>query len=69
MDDLTPDQIIDLLGLARLEPEGGFFRQTWLDQRCSAIHYLMVAPDFSGLHRLEHVEIWAWHSGARRACS
>jgi len=62
--DLTPDRIIDLLGLARLEPEGGFFRQTWLDERSSAIYYLMVAPDFSGLHRLEHTEIWAWHAGA-----
>jgi predicted cupin superfamily sugar epimerase len=64
MDDLSPDRIIDLLGLVPLQPEGGHVRQTWLDERSSAIYYLVVAPDFSGLHRLEHLEIWAWHAGA-----
>lgn len=64
MDEMTPKRIIDLLGLVPLQPEGGHVRQTWLDERSSAIYYLMVAPDFSGLHRLEHLEIWAWHAGA-----
>ena len=63
-DDLTPDGIIELLGLVPLLPEGGHVRQSWLDERSSAIYYLVVAPDFSGLHRLEHLEIWAWHAGA-----
>ena len=63
MDELTPDQIIDLLDLVSLQPEGGHVHQTWLDERSSAIYYLMEAPDFSGLHRLEHLEIWAWHAG------
>ncbi len=64
MDEMTPDRIIDLLGLVPLQPEGGYVRQVWRDERSSAIYYLMVAPDFSGLHRLEHLEIWAWHAGA-----
>ena len=38
--------------------------QTHRDDRASAIHYLMVAPDVSGLHRLDHLEIWAWHAGS-----
>ena len=59
-----PDRIIELLGLVPLQPEGGHVRQTWLDERSSAIYYLMVSPDFSDLHRLEHLEIWAWHAGA-----
>jgi len=63
-DDLGPNRIIELLGLVPLQPEGGHVRQTWLDERSSAIYYLVVAPDFSGLHRLEHLEIWAWHAGA-----
>ena len=64
LDELGPERIIELLGLVPLQPEGGHVRQTWRDECSSAIYYLMVAPDFSGLHRLEHLEIWAWHAGA-----
>ena len=64
MDDLTPERITELLGLVPLEPEGGRVAQTWLDERSSAIYYLMVAPEASGLHRLDHLEIWAWHAGS-----
>ena len=62
--DPAPGRIIALLGLVALQPEGGHVRQTWLDERSSAIYYPVVAPDFSGLHRLDHLEIWAWHGGA-----
>jgi predicted cupin superfamily sugar epimerase len=58
------DAIIRALGLVPLVPEGGFVRQTWLDERSSAIYYLLERGDCSGLHRLEHLEIWAWHAGA-----
>ena len=61
---LTPDLLIERLGLVPLEPEGGFVGQTWLDDRASAIHYLMAGGAVSGLHRLEHLEIWAWHAGS-----
>jgi uncharacterized protein len=63
MPDLTPDRITRLLGLMPLEPEGGRVVQTWHDGRSSAIYYLMAAPEVSGLHRLDHLEIWAWHAG------
>jgi uncharacterized protein len=61
---LTAERIVELLGMVRLEPEGGYVAQTWRDERSSAIHYLVARPDFSGLHRLEHLEIWAHHLGA-----
>ncbi len=64
MADPTPELVIERLGLVPLEPEGGFVGQTYLDERASAIHYLMASGAVSGLHRLEHLEIWAWHAGS-----
>jgi predicted cupin superfamily sugar epimerase len=64
IDGLTAGDVIGMLGLVALEPEGGHVRQTWRDDRSSAIYYLVERPDFSGLHRLEHLEVWAWHAGA-----
>jgi uncharacterized protein len=61
---LSPQEIIRTLGLTPLVPEGGHLRQTYLDERSCAVYYLMEQPDFSGLHRLEHLEIWAYHAGA-----
>lgn len=59
-----PADIRRILELEPLVPEGGHVRQTYADERCSSIYYLMQHPDFSGLHQLEHLEIWAHHSGA-----
>jgi len=56
--------VIELLGLVPLLPEGGHGGETYRDANASAIYYLMEYPDFSGLHRLEHLEIWAHHAGA-----
>lgn len=61
---LTPQQIVDVLGMGELDVEGGLFSQSWRDERCSAIYYLLVAPDFSALHRLDHLEIYNYHAGA-----
>lgn len=57
-------EIIAALGLVPLLPEGGHVGETWRAEGSSAIYYLVERPDFSGLHRLEHVEIWAWHAGS-----
>jgi predicted cupin superfamily sugar epimerase len=62
--DLDARQVIELLGLVPLVPEGGHVGETFRDEHASVIYYLMAHPDFSGLHRLEHVEIWAYHAGA-----
>ena len=64
MQQLVPSEIRRMLQLDPLVPEGGHVRQTHLDVRCSAIYYLMEHPDFSGLHRIERLEIWAHHAGA-----
>jgi predicted cupin superfamily sugar epimerase len=60
---LTADRVVELLGLVPLVPEGGHLAQTWRDEGSSVIYYLVAHPDFSGLHRLEHVEVWAHHLG------
>ena len=56
--------MVELLGLVPLLPEGGFVGETWRDERSSAIYFLVERPDFSALHRLAHLEIWAHHAGA-----
>lgn len=62
--DETARDAIERLGLEPLLPEGGHVRQTHRDAVASAIYYLLEAPDFSGLHRLRHLEIWAFHAGS-----
>ena len=61
---LTARRVVELLGLVPLLPEGGFVGETWRDDRASAIYFLVQRPDFSALHRLAHLEIWAHHAGA-----
>jgi uncharacterized protein len=62
--DLEAWQVIELLRLVPLLPEGGHVGETYRDANASAIYYLLEHPDFSGLHRLAHLEIWAHHAGA-----
>jgi predicted cupin superfamily sugar epimerase len=58
------DPIVAALGLRPLPVEGGRWAQTWRDEHCTAIYYLLAAPEFSALHRLAHLEIYAYHAGA-----
>jgi predicted cupin superfamily sugar epimerase len=60
----TPHEIVSLLGLEPLPVEGGMFAQSWRSETVSAIHYLLVAPEFSAVHRLDRTEIYAYHAGA-----
>lgn len=60
----SPDAIITALGLRPLPVEGGLWTQTWRDERCTAIYYLLIAPEFAALHRLPHLEMYAHHAGA-----
>jgi len=62
--DDDPRPVIEALGLLPLPVEGGRWAQTWRDERCTAIYYLLVASEFSALHRLAHLEIYAYHAGA-----
>src|SRR5512139_1842454 len=61
---LTAQRIVDALGLRPLAVEGGLFAQSWRDEQASAIYYLLVAPDFSAMHRLDRLEIYAHHAGS-----
>lgn len=61
---MEADEIATTLGLRPLPVEGGLWTQTWRDEHCTAIYYLLVDPDFSALHRLTAPEIWVHHAGA-----
>jgi predicted cupin superfamily sugar epimerase len=61
---MGPQDIITTLGLEPLPTEGGFYAENLQDEHASAIYYLLVAPEFSALHRLTHLEVFAYHAGA-----
>ncbi|MEU7477967.1 cupin domain-containing protein [Lentzea sp. NPDC042327] len=61
---MTPEQLIEDLGMQELPVEGGHFAQTHRSEEVSAIAYLLRRPDFSGMHVLEHVEIYSFHAGS-----
>ncbi|PTX45961.1 hypothetical protein IQ03_04189 [Gemmobacter caeni] len=62
-------RLIAALGLEP-HPEGGWYRQTWVDDSSSgrpsgtAIHFLLQADERSHWHRVDAAEIWHWHAGA-----
>ncbi|MGB3445053.1 MAG: cupin domain-containing protein [Actinophytocola sp.] len=60
----TPQEITSLLGLEQLPIEGGLFTQSWRSGTVSAIYYLLSAPEFSAVHRLDRTEIFTYHAGA-----
>ncbi|MFC5059295.1 cupin domain-containing protein [Saccharothrix xinjiangensis] len=61
---MTADEVIASLGLAELPVEGGWFGQSWRSPEASAIYYLLREGEFSGVHRLDHLEVYAHHRGA-----
>lgn len=60
--------VIDRLGL-RPHPEGGHYGETYRDHghggrgACTVIHYVLQAGERSHWHKVDAVEIWAWHGG------
>lgn len=59
-----PERIAAVLGLEPLPQEGGRFRRTFADAHSSAIQYLLVAPEFSALHRLTAPEVYHFSAGS-----
>lgn len=67
----TAADVVRLLDLQALEPEGGFFRRTAEGgpgasggrRAWSAILFLLTPPGFSALHRLAADEIWTFIGG------
>ncbi|EAQ03545.1 hypothetical protein OB2597_02957 [Pseudooceanicola batsensis HTCC2597] len=66
---MTAAEIIALLGLAP-HPEGGHFRQTWIEDRPegrpagTCIYFLLAAGERSHWHRVDATEIWHVYAGA-----
>jgi uncharacterized protein len=58
------ERVAEVLGLEPLPDEGGLFRRTHVDAHSSAIYYLLIAPDFSALHRLSATETYHWYAGS-----
>lgn len=66
---MTAQEIIAHLNLAP-HPEGGYYRQTWVDEtgtgRASGtcIYFLLARGEHSHWHRVDAVEIWHYYAGA-----
>jgi len=58
------ERVAGLLGLEPLPDEGGLYRQTFADAHSSAIYFLLIAPDFSAVHRLAATETYHWYAGS-----
>ncbi|THD73452.1 cupin domain-containing protein [Thalassobius vesicularis] len=66
---MTADQIIDLLNLIP-HPEGGHYRQTWVQDPASGrpagtcIYFLLRQAERSHWHSVDAAEIWHFYAGA-----
>jgi predicted cupin superfamily sugar epimerase len=58
------ERVAELLELEPLPDEGGLFRRTHIDSHSSAIYFLLIAPDFSAMHRLTATETYHWYAGS-----
>lgn len=65
---MTADDIIARLKLSP-HPEGGWFRQTWVDDNDgratgTCIYFLLKSGESSHWHRVDATEIWHYYDGA-----
>lgn len=66
---MTPEQIIQHLKLIP-HPEGGHYRQTWMDNSSqgrptgTSIYFLLQAHERSHWHKVDAAEIWHFYAGA-----
>ncbi|MCH2621446.1 MAG: cupin domain-containing protein [Actinomycetota bacterium] len=63
INDKTPEEISQLLGLEPLPHEGGMWTQTLKDSSSTAIYYLLSENDFSAMHKLESDEVYHYYAG------
>ena len=71
MQSMSATEIIALLKL-QPHPEGGYFRETFRDDKTdangralsTAIYYLLGVGEVSEWHRVDAAETWFWHGGA-----
>jgi predicted cupin superfamily sugar epimerase len=61
---MDADAVIEVLGLEP-HPEGGLYRQTWVDEAGTAIYFLLRDGATSAWHRVHgRAEIWHFYAGA-----
>ncbi len=68
---MSAPQIVQLLNL-KPHPEGGYYRETFRDERVDAngravsslIYFLLDTGDVSAWHRVDAAEVWHWYAGA-----
>ena len=61
---MDADAVIAVLGLEP-HPEGGLYRQTWVDEAGTAIYFLLRDGAPSAWHRVHgRAEIWHFYAGA-----
>jgi len=60
---IPADAVIAALGLEPLQPEGGFFRETYRSTNSTAIYYFVTPFSFSRMHRLTGDEIFHFYIG------
>ncbi len=67
---MDAQEIIEKLQL-QPHPEGGYYRQTWIEERSdgarpagTCIYFLLKAGERSHWHRVDATEIWHYYAGA-----
>jgi predicted cupin superfamily sugar epimerase len=61
---MDADAVIAALELAP-HPEGGYYRQTWIDPAGTAIYFLLRAGERSAWHRVHgRAEVWHFYAGS-----
>jgi uncharacterized protein len=68
---MSAEEVVRLLDL-QPHPEGGFYRETFRDERVdgegravsTAIYYLLGLGDVSEWHRVDAAEVWHYYAGA-----
>ncbi len=61
---LVGEALAEHLRLLPLPGEGGLFRETHRDEHSSAIHFMLLSPMYSALHRLTGDEIYHFYAGS-----
>jgi uncharacterized protein len=61
---MDADAVIAALELVP-HPEGGYYRQTWIDPAGTAIYFLLRAGEQSAWHRVhDRAEVWHFYAGS-----
>jgi len=60
---LTAKQVQEFFKLQPLQPEGGFFAETYRSALSTAIYYMLTPDTFSAMHRLKGDEIYHFYLG------